>query len=92
MMRVELSEQSIKYLKKIESYEKSKILEKIKYLKLEIERNGILPFKTMDIKKLKGDWAPLKRLRIGTHRIIFEVEIENQLIKIFKIDNRGNIY
>jgi mRNA interferase RelE/StbE len=46
----------------------------------------------MDIKSLKGDWKPYLRLRIGKIRIIFLIDIENNILKIYDIDNRGDIY
>ncbi|EHQ89587.1 type II toxin-antitoxin system RelE family toxin [Desulfosporosinus youngiae] len=44
-----------------------------------------------DIKPLKGQ-VKLMRLRVGTYRIIFEVNHKEQIIYILTIDNRGDVY
>ncbi len=41
---------------------------------------------------MKGDWFPYKRLRIGDFRVIFLVDYENSILKIYDIDHRSNIY
>lgn len=44
-----------------------------------------------DIKPLKGK-KNLMRLRVGTYRVIFEVDHTEQVVYILTIDNRGDIY
>lgn len=44
-----------------------------------------------DIKPLQG-LEGLMRLRVGTYRIIFEVNIREQIVYILSIDNRGGVY
>ena len=45
-----------------------------------------------DIKRLQGNYRPkLFRLRVGKYRIIYSMEDEN-IIKIIKIDSRGDVY
>lgn len=44
-----------------------------------------------DIKPLKGQ-GNLMRLRVGTYRVIFEVNLEEKLVYILTIDNRGDVY
>ena len=44
-----------------------------------------------DIKPLKGK-GKLKRLRVGPYRVIFDVNHEEQIVYIFAIDNRGDVY
>lgn len=44
-----------------------------------------------DIVKLRGKQG-LYRLRIGTFRAIFQIDIEEGAIYVLAIDNRGDIY
>lgn len=44
-----------------------------------------------DIKPLKGQ-GKLMRLRVGTCRVIFEINQTEQIIYILTIDNRGDVY
>jgi len=44
-----------------------------------------------DIKRLKG-YTDLYRLRIGSFRVIFNVDHQKQIVYIEAIGNRGDIY
>ncbi len=44
-----------------------------------------------DIKPLQGK-GNLMRLRVGTYRIIFEVNLDESVVYILTIDNRGDVY
>lgn len=45
-----------------------------------------------DIKKIRGDKEDSWRIRIGDLRIIYYFSTENEVVKITKIDFRGNVY
>ena len=44
-----------------------------------------------DIKPMKGQ-GKLMRLRVGTYRVLFEVDHTEQIVFILTIDNRGDVY
>lgn len=44
-----------------------------------------------DIKPLQGR-GRIMRLRVGTYRVIFEVNNTEQLVYVLTIDNRGDVY
>lgn len=48
-------------------------------------------FNNLDITKLKG-YRNKYRIRIGKHRILYEIIEEKIIIIIFNIGQRGNIY
>ena len=48
--------------------------------------------KMPDVKRLKGKYRGLLRLRIGDHRVIFKVERERFVILVIDIVSRGNAY
>lgn len=73
-----------KDLKKLEHQVASKILDKIKELTLESINH-------LNIKKLKTN-APLYRLRVGDHRIIYSIEHKKVVIYIVAIGHRKDIY
>lgn len=91
-MKVEISNSALKFLNKLDNKNKESIIHKIGIIKNSIEDTGVIPFKSLDIKVLKGNWYPYKRLRVGDFRIIFNIEINNLVLKIYEIDSRGNIY
>ena len=43
-------------------------------------------------KLLKGDLSGLRRLRVGTYRIIYEVDDGKVLILVLRVAHRKNIY
>ena len=79
-MKFYYSRTSLKYLQQLEKNVARKIVEAIEKL----------PSKG-DIRKLKGKKIKnVYRLRIGRHRIIYL--LESEIIKIIKIDTRGDVY
>ena len=44
-----------------------------------------------DVKPLKG-YDKRFRLRVGSYRVLFEIDHQEQVIYILTIDNRGNVY
>lgn len=78
-MQIRLSKSAKKYLKTTEPRIAARLIEAI----------GGLP--NGDVKSLKGKKTPpLFRLRLGKYRIIFQKE--NNLIRVIKIDTRGDVY
>ena len=47
---------------------------------------GIIPFREMNIKKLKGEWRGFYRMRLGKIRVIFRIDIEKDKLIIYEID------
>lgn len=80
MYLVELKPKAIKDLKSIPKPEAKKIVEKIRSLE-----QGL----TGDIKKLTR-FTPEFRLRIGSYRVLFEIE-ENTII-IYRVKHRKEVY
>jgi mRNA-degrading endonuclease RelE of RelBE toxin-antitoxin system len=79
-MKIYYSKTSLKYLQKLERNVFRKIVGAIDRLPNE-----------GDIAKLKGKKVKnLYRLRIGKHRILYV--LEKEIIKVVKIDTRGDIY
>lgn len=48
--------------------------------------------KNLDIKPLKGKFENMKRLRIGSRRVLFTVDEVKKEVKIWIIEDRGDIY
>ena len=82
---------AIKFLKKLEKEKREHILDKLYELLNSIEK-GILPIRTMDIKRLKGKWEGFFRLRVGELRIIFRIDVESKKILIYNIHFREKSY
>ncbi|MEM2059349.1 MAG: type II toxin-antitoxin system RelE/ParE family toxin [Archaeoglobaceae archaeon] len=82
---------AIKFLKKLEKEKREHILDKLYELLNSMEK-GILPIRTMDIKRLKGKWEGFFRLRVGELRIIFRIDVESKKILIYNIHFRERSY
>ncbi len=61
-----------------------RILNKIEWLSINFEQ--ITPL------SLTGEWSGFYKLRVGDYRVIYEFNIENQLILIIRIGHRRDIY
>lgn len=83
MMQIRLNKKAIKFLNKQEKNVLSRIHVAIKGLK-EIPPTG-------DVSKMKG-MVNMFRLRVGTYRIVYEIDFQERIIYIHAIDNRGDIY
>ena len=91
-MAVKFRKQAIKFLEKFNPQEIENIRSSIKLITLAIEKQGIIPFTELDIKKMKGDWKGFYRLRIGKNRVIFTVDFDLRDVVIYAIGARGDIY
>ena len=71
-------------LEKLDSATRKRILEKIKWFRDNFEQIIPLP--------LINKWRGFFKLRVGDWRIIYEIELLEQLIIIHYIDRRDKIY
>ena len=82
MYEIVLKKPAIRFLKKLSKYERQIIIKKIKDLK-QNPRLG---------KPLMAGLSRLWSLRIGKHRLVYQI-IENKLIiYVLNIEHRKNIY
>ncbi len=61
-----------------------RILKKIEWLRVNFEKVSSLP--------LTGQWSSFYKLRVGDYRVIYEFDIENQLIFVARVGHRREIY
>jgi len=85
--RVELSKDAIKYLKKLDKNASQRILDSLE--KLETSET---PLFNKDVRPLVGKLRGFYRLRVGTFRIIFELDNLKKRIGVHVIVPRGNAY
>jgi mRNA interferase RelE/StbE len=81
--RIQLTPTAAKELKKLSADIQARIFPKIEALS-EIPR-------PLGIKALQGQKENF-RLRLGTYRIIYQIDDENLLIRILKISHRRDVY
>ena len=85
MYKVRLSSRALKDLKKLEKETQSKVIESLEILKLN-------PFaEIIQYKKLKGR-NQLYRIRIGSYRVIYEIQGEILVIIVIRIGHRKDVY
>ena len=82
--KIILSNRSKKFLKNSESELYQRLMERIREL-------SINPF-PQDIKRVEGEKGKVFRVRVGKHRITYEIYSEKNEILIVKIGRRENIY
>ncbi len=85
-MEIKYSEKAVKQFKKIHKGDKKSA----EMILRTIEALAENPSGSFDIKLLKGRYGDLKRLRMGSYRVIFE-EAEN-IMFIYEIKHRQEAY
>ena len=85
--RVELSKDALKYLKKLDKSISMRILDSL--AKLGKTENPLLH---KDVRPLAGKLKGFYRVRVGTFRMIFELDNIKKHIGVHVIAPRGNAY
>jgi mRNA interferase RelE/StbE len=91
-MAIKFRKPAIKFLEKSDPNTLSRIQEKLNQLVTTIEEQSIIPFTELDIKQMKGEWEGFYRLRVGSVRLIFTVELASGNIEVYAIGSRGDVY
>jgi mRNA interferase RelE/StbE len=81
---VNFEPESINDLDEISQVVRDRILKKIQWLTVNFEKISPL--------SLTGQWSGFYKLRVGDYRVIYELDIENQLIFIARVGHRREIY
>jgi mRNA interferase RelE/StbE len=82
---IEIDKDALKYLQKLERPLRIRITNALQIL-------SDNPFHSeLDIKRLKGTEHDY-RLRVGSYRVIYNIENEQLMIYVIKIGSRGDVY
>lgn len=92
LIKVSIHKQAKKILDNLQKSEKEKIKFKLKQLCEFIEGSSESQSFSLDIKALKGKLKPLKRLKVGKYRVIFNYESGELTLYIISISHRRNAY
>jgi len=84
--RIEYSRDAEKFIDKQDVH--IEVREELKKFLIKIKGGNV----NIDLKKLVGDWEGYYRLRKGKLRIIFEVNKNERVLFVEKIDFRGDVY
>ena len=82
MFTIKWKEGAIRQLDKLQPLLSRRILKKVADLREDPSSKGI--------KRLKGEKA--FSLRVGDYRIIFDLDMKNEIITILRVGHRKNIY
>ena len=91
-MNVKLSHKATKFLDKISPEQKERIRQRLKVLVESVENVGIIPFRELSVRKLRGDWEGYLRMRIGKIRVIFRIDRDRDVLLVYEIEFRGDVY
>ena len=84
MFDIKYSRQAVKFIKSLDKIHVSRIFKKLEKLK----QDPILH----DSKIVAGYGEKLYRVRVGDYRILYEVDHDDNLIGVVKIDKRSRVY
>ncbi len=65
--------------------------EKLKEI-VETLEYGVLPYRRLDIRRLRGEWDGFLRLRTGNIRVILRLDFENKIVYVYNIHYRKSAY
>jgi len=89
MWEYEFSKESIKALEGLNTKTRDLVKKKIKNIGEWLDNRDFLQ---VDVKKLKGRWKGFYRLRIGRIRVIITIDEKNELIRVYEMGFRGDVY
>lgn len=84
MYRIEYAKQVKKNMEKFPRRDKVTILEKIESLAITPRPDGVV--------SMKGEFAGYYRIRVGSYRVIYNIEDKKLIILVVKIAQRGSVY
>lgn len=79
--QIRIHRRAYRFLESLHEDKKKIIMEKLRELVLTLE-HGVLPYRRLDIRRLRGEWKGFLRLRVGDIRIIFRIDFETKTIYI----------
>jgi len=86
-----LHKKARKFLSELNERDHRRIREALEQLTDAIGR-GIIPFTSLDVRKLRGKWEGYFRLRVGDFRVIFAIDVERKAVLVFNIHRRKSAY
>ncbi len=86
MFKILVSKQALKFLKSVDTKDQERLI-----AVLEALQENPIPFRAYDMKKLVG-MKNTYRIRVGKHRITYELYMDELLIKVGYIGYRGGAY
>lgn len=79
---VNIKQSALKSLKNIAREDRLRIIEAIDQLKTNPAAGGVL----------KGEYSGLRRIRIGSYRVVYEVHNEQLTVLVIRIGHRREVY
>ena len=79
---VSIKQSALKSLKSIAREDRLRIIDAIDQLKINPAAGGVL----------KGEYSGLRRIRIGSYRVVYEVHDEQLMVLVIRIGHRREVY
>ena len=79
---LQIKQSAAKALARITKKDRIRLIEAMDRLRDEPNAGGVL----------KGEFAGLRRLRVGSYRIVYEVVNDQLLVLVIRVGHRGSVY
>ena len=89
--QVRIHRKAHRFLEDLPEDRRRLVEEKLREL-VEALEHGILPYRRLDIRRLRGKWEGFLRLRVGNIRVIFRLDFENKIVYVYNIHHRKSAY
>lgn len=84
-MKVVVHRRAARYLRRLSADQKERIKSRLRELATD-------PMGSSGVREMKGRWEGHYRLRVGSRRVIFFVDDEEQIVYVDHIGPRGDVY
>ncbi len=89
--RVRIHRRALRFLEELPGDERRRVEERIREL-VRALNEGVLPYRRLDIRRLRGEWEGFLRLRVGDIRVIFRLDFDTKTVYIYHIHRRRSAY
>ncbi len=84
-MKIVVHRRAARYLRRLPADQKTRIKSRLRDLATD-------PHARPGVREMKGRWAGYHRLRVGSRRVIFFVDDQEQTVYVDHIGARGDVY
>ena len=89
--QVKIHRRAYQFLENLSTDKRRLVEAKIEELVRALER-GVLPYRRLDIHRLRGEWEGFLRLRVSDIRVVFRIDFESKTVYIYHIHYRESVY
>ena len=89
--KLRIHRKALKFFEELSEDRKELVRKRLEEL-LEALEHGVLPYRRLDIRKLRGEWRDFLRMRVGEIRVIFLIDFDAKTVYVYHMHYRSKAY